>query len=133
MVVAFSKHPERGKGIGVQGLPWLNGFFGKGLDGVLVYPVNGFHGDKTRPPTIVFTGDQDGRLAAHTAPTLARTLAADEGIVQFDDAFVGRYRRFWSPIATRSFRSIRWAVIQGTPISLVNRKADMLPLSVDIQ
>jgi hypothetical protein len=35
-------------------------------------------------------------------------------------------------MATRSFGNIRWAVIQDMSASLVKRKAEMLPLSVDI-
>ena len=87
MMVAFGQYLERGKGIGMQGLLGRNGLLGKGLDAVLVYPANRFHGNKAQLPVIVLTGHQDGRLAIGTTPSFARALAADEGVVQFDDAF----------------------------------------------
>ena len=87
MVVAFGEHLEGGEGIGVQGLPGCNGLLGKGLDAGLVYPANRFHGDKARLPAIMFACNQDGRLAFGTSSALAGAFAADEGIVQLDDAF----------------------------------------------
>ena len=54
------------------GVRWL---LERGIETALVYPVNHNHADKTRLPIIVFAYDQDNRLAA------------DKGIVQFDDAF----------------------------------------------
>jgi hypothetical protein len=87
-MVTFGQHPERGEGIGVQGLPWRDGFLGKGLDIVLGHLADGFHGDlcprdKPRPPVIVFARGQDGCLAFGTASA----LATDKSIIEFDNAF----------------------------------------------
>jgi hypothetical protein len=125
MVVAFGKHPERGEGIGMQGLPWRDCFLGKNLDAVLVYPANRFHGDKTRTSVIVSTGDQDSRLAARPRPflpgRLPPTKASSSSMMPFS-----RYKRFWSPIAIRNFRSIRWCNDQLKPDTFL----DSLPIKI---
>lgn len=87
MVVAFGQYPERGESIGMQGLLGSNGLLGKSLGGDLIYPADRFHGDKTRLPAVVFTCDQDSRLAFCAAAPLARTFAADISVV--NTALVG--------------------------------------------
>ena len=75
-MVALGQHLEGGESVGVQGLPWSDGFLNKGIGGVLVYPANRFHGDKTRFPVIVLAGHQYSCLVLGSTPQLARPIAA---------------------------------------------------------
>jgi hypothetical protein len=130
--VSFGQHPERGEGIGMKGLPRRDGFFGKDLDIVWVTRLTFFMA--TNPCLPLLCSDATKIAVLPSAPRrrlpgcLPPTTASSGSMMPSS-----RYRWFWSPIATHSFRSIRWAVIQGTPNSLGKRKAEMLPLSVDTQ